>query len=229
MHGILNLAFASIAAVLSAQVPFEQLDPLARAEAKDIVRRADFAFQTGTAPKRVRLATMDQLFDHPRLAAAMWRHCQFVPMFFIFQEANGTWSMDDTKGLHGTIHPVLKKPGLRVYIVEGRAVRGRLKTPFAVGAKLVVVYRYWEGPNGFETNLQTWTAMDSAILGFVSKPFHSHIRHQQDGLIAYINRNILLFGEFADLDPREFEGPLKREGDPIAIHDFEQIFSRKMH
>ena len=229
MHGILNLAFASIAAVLSAQVPFEQLDPLARAEAKDIVRRADFAFQTGTAPKRVRLATMDQLFDHPRLAAAMWRHCQFVPMFFIFQEANGTWSMDDTKGLHGTIHPVLKKPGLRVYIVEGRAVRGRLKTPFAVGAKLVVVYRYWEGPNGFETNLQTWTALDSAILGFISKPFRPHIRHQQDELIAYINRNILLFGEFADLDPREFEGPLKREGDSIAIHDFEQIFSRKIH
>lgn len=229
MRGIVNLAFASMAAVSSAQVPFEQLDPLAGAEAKDILRRADFAFQTRTAPKRVRLETMDQLFDHPRLAAAMWRYCQFAPAFFIFQEPGGTWSMDDTKGLHGTMRLVLKKPGLRVYIVEGRAERGRLKTPFAVGAKMVSVYRYWKGPKGFETSLQTWTALDSAILGFVSKPFRPYIRHRQDEFIAYINGNIALFGEFADLDPREFEGPLKREGDPIAIHDFERIFSKKAH
>ena len=229
MHRIWNLAFAPIAVVLSAQVPFEQLDPLTRAEAKNIVRRADFAFQTHTAPKRVRLATMDQLFDHPRLAAAMWRHCQFVPGFFIFQASDNTWSMDDTKGLHGTMHLVLKHPGLRVYIVEGRAERGRLKAPFAVGAKMVSVYRYWEGPKGFETSLQTWTALDSAILGFVSKPFRPYIRHRQDEFIAYINGNIALFGEFADLDPQEFEDPLKREGDPIATRDFEQIFSRKIH
>lgn len=227
MRRILNLVFASLAAVLPAQVPFDQLDPLARAEAKDIIRRVDFSFQTVTVPKRVRLATMDQLFDHPRLAAAMWRYCQFVPAFFIFQENGGTWSMDDTKGLHGTMRLVLKKPGLRVYLVEGRAEAGRLKTPFAVGAKMVSVYRYWEGPKGFETNLQTWTALDSALLGFVSKPFRPYIRHRQDEFIAYINGNIASFGEFADLDPREFEGPLKREGDPIAIQDFERIFSRK--
>ncbi len=228
MREVLILAFAFIAAISPAQVPFEQLDPLARAEAKDILRRVDFAFQTRTAPKRVRLETMDQLFDHPRLAAAMWRYCQFVPFFFIFQEPGGTWSMDDTRGLHGTMRLVLKKPGMRVYIVEGRAERGRLKTPFAVGAKMVSVYSYWEGPMGFETSLQTWTALDSAILGFVSKPFRPYIRHRQDEFIAYINGNIALFGEFADLDPREFEGPLKREGDPIAIRDFERIFPRKL-
>lgn len=124
MRRILNLAFASMAIVLPVPVPFEQLDPLARAEAKDIVRRADFAFQT---------------------------------------------------------------------------------------------------------NLQTWTTLDSAILSFVAKPFRPYIRHRQDEFIAYINGNIALFGEFADLDPREFEAPLKREGDPIVIHDYERIFSRKMH
>ncbi len=212
-----------------AQVPFDQMSPLVRAQAQDIVRRADFVFQTRTEPKRVRLATMDKLFDHPRLASAMWRHCQFVPSFYVFQDPDGTWSMDDTKGLHGTMNLVLKRPGLRVYIVEGRAEQGRLKAPFAVGAKMVSVYRYWEGPKGFETHLQTWTALDSAVLGFVSKPFRPYIRHRQDEFIAYINGNIALFGEFADMDPREFEGPLKREGDPIAIRDFEHIFSRKAH
>lgn len=230
MRGLMILALTMLAAAAArAQVPFDQLEPASRAEAQAIVRRADFVFQTRTEPKRVRLATMDQLFDHPRLASAMWRHCQFVPGFFVFQDPDGTWSMNDTKGLHGTMHLVLKKPGLRVYIVEGRAERGRLKTPFAVGVKMVSVYRYWEGPKGFETSLNTWTALDSALLGLVSKPFRPYIRHRQDEFIAYINGNIALFGEFADLDPREFEGPLKREGDPIAIRDFERIFPRKAH
>ncbi len=229
MRALLILAFAALARPASAQVPFEQLDSGARAEAQAIVRRADFVFQTKTEPRRVRLATMDQLFDHPRLAAAMWRFCRFVPGFYVFQDPDGTWSMDDTRGLRGTMRLALKKPGLRVYIVEGRAERGRLKVPFAVGARMISVYRYWEGPKGFETQLQTWTALDSALLGFVSKPFHGLIRHRQDEFIEYINRNIALFGEFADMDPREFEGPIKREGDPIATRDYERIFPRKAH
>lgn len=225
---ILTLA-AGVAFGAMAQIPFDQMEPEARAQAQDIVRRVDFVFQTRTVPKHVRLATMEQLFDHPRLAAAMWRFCQFVPKFYVFQDPDGTWSMDDTMGLHGTMHLVLNKPGLRVYIVEGRAEQGRLKTPFAVGAKMVSVYRYWEGPKGFETHLQTWTALDSALLGFFAKPFRPYIRHRQDEFIAYINGNIASFGEFADRDPREFEGPLKREGDPVAIRDFDRIFLHKGH
>lgn len=217
----------SMALPLWGQIPFEQLPAGAREEAQDIVRRADFAFETRTVPKRVRLSMMENLFDHPRLGAAMWRVCQFVPGFYAFEHGGNEWSIDDTRGLKGSLRLVFRQPGLRVYLVEGRAEQGRLKTPFPVGAKMVTVYRYWEGPKGFETHLQTWTALDSALLGFMAKPFKGYIRHRQDEFIAYINGNIAQFGEFAEASPQEFLGPLKREGDPVALRQFEALFSRK--
>lgn len=210
-----------------AQIPYEQLSPQQQEEAKAIVKRADFVFETRTPPKKVRLPTMEKLFDHPRLGAAMWRHCQFVPEFYVFLHQDGTWTLDDGKGLRGTLNLIYREPGLRVYLVDGRADQGRLKTPFAVGAKMVTVYRYWEGPDGFESHLQTWTSLDSTLLGFMAKPFRGYIRHRQEEFIAYINGNVATFGEFADLDPQEFRQPLKQEGDVLAIREFETLFLGK--
>ncbi|MDR3683768.1 MAG: hypothetical protein P4L11_08565 [Geothrix sp.] len=218
-----------LAATLQAQVPafLDQLPPGARAEALDIVQRADFMFETQTQPKHVRLATMEKLFDHPVLGAAMWRYCQFVPAFYAFLHPDGAWSIDDTRGLRGTLRLVYRRPGHRVYLVEGRAEKGRLKTPFAVGAKMLTSYRYWEGKNGFESRLQTWTALDSALLGLVARPFRGYIKKRQDEFIAYINGNVATFGEFAELSPRDFHGPLKRDGDPMALREFEALFPGK--
>lgn len=220
---------APLAVCALAQHPafVDKLSPAARAEALDIISRADFIFETQTPPKHVRLATMEKLFDHPRLASAMWRHCQFVPAFYAFIHPDGAWSIDDAHGLKGTLRLVYQRPGHRVYLVEGVAEKGRLKTPFAVGAKMLTSYRYWEGKNGFETHLQTWTALDSALLGAMARPFRGYIRRRQDEFIAYINGNVATFGEFADLSPGDFHGPLKRDGDAIALRDFETLFLRK--
>ncbi len=214
---------------LQAQTPafLDQLPPAAQAEALDIVKRADFVFETRTQPKHVRLATMDKLFDHPVLGAAMWRNCQFVPGFYAFVHPDGAWSIDDTRGLRGTLRLVYRRPGQRVYLVEGRAERGRLKAPFAVGARMLTSYRYWEGKGGFESHLQTWTALDSAVLGVVARPFRGYIKGRQDEFIAYINGNVATFGEFAELSPRDFHGPLKRDGDPVALREYEALFLRK--
>lgn len=224
------LSLAGACAPLGAQVPFDQLAPGWREAARDIVDRADFAFETRTPPKRVKLAAMEKLFDHPRLGAAMWRTCQFVPAFVAFEEGGGPgdcWSIDDMKGLRGSLNLVLRRPGLRVYVVEGVADKGRLKVPFTIGAKMVTVYRYWEGPKGFESHLQTWTALDNALLGFAAKPFRGYIRGRQDEFIAYINGNIATFGEYATSRPQEFHGPLRLEGDPVALREFETLFLRK--
>lgn len=215
------------AGLLQAQIPFGELAPMDREEAQHIVRKADFAFQTRTEPTRVRVATMEKLFDHPKVGAAMWRYCQFAPRFYAFVHPDGSWSIDDTRGLRGRLRCVLAKPGFRVYLVEGRAEAGRLKTPFAVGARMAVAYHYWESPRGFETYLQSWTLLDSAILGIASRPFQGYIRHRQDEFIAYINGNIATFGAFAERDPREFREPLVREGDPVAVHEFETLFRRR--
>lgn len=221
------LLAALLATAVQAQTPafLDQLPPAARAEALDIVKRADFVFETRTQPKHVRLATMEKLFDHPVLGAAMWRHCQFVPGFYAFIHPDGAWSIDDTRGLKGTLRLVFQRPGHRVYLVEGRADKGRLPVvPFSVGAKMLTSYRYWEGKNGFESHLHTWTALDSAVLGVMSRPFRPYIRGRQDEFIAYINGNVATFGEFADMSPRDFHGPLKRDGDPLALREFEAIF-----
>jgi hypothetical protein len=224
-----NLLLSLLAFTLQAQVPtfLDQLPLSAQVEAQDIVKRADFVFDTRTQPKQVRLATMEKLFDHPILGAAMWRHCQFVPGFYAFLHADGRWSIDDTRGLRGTLRLIYHRPGHRVYLVQGRAEQGRLKTPFPVGARMLTSYRYWEGKNGFESHLQTWTALDSALLGVLARPFRGYIRGRQDEFIAYINGNVATFGEFAELSPRDFHGPLKRDGDPIALHEFETLFLGK--
>lgn len=219
-----------LALTLQAQPPafVDELPAAARAEALDIIKRADFVFETRTPPKHVRLATMERLFDHPRLGAAMWRHCQFVPAFYAFIHPDGAWSIDDTRGLKGTLRLVYQRPGHRVYLVEGRAERGRLPVvPFSVGARMLTSYRYSEGRGGFETHLQTWTALDSAILGVMSRPFRGYIKGRQDEFIAYINGNVATFGEFADLSPRDFHGPLRRDGDQVALREFEALFMRK--
>jgi len=214
---------------LQAEAPsfIDQLPLGAQVEALDIVKRADFVFETRTKPKHVRLSTMEKLFDHPVLGAAMWRYCQFVPGFYAFIHPDGAWSINDTRGLKGTLRLVYERPGHRVYLVEGRAERGRLKTPFAVGAKMLTSYRYGEGKNGFESHLQTWTALDSALLGVMSRPFRPYIRGRQDEFIAYINGNVATFGEFAELSPRDFYGPIKRDGDPVALREYEKMFLGK--
>lgn len=220
---------ALLALALQAQVPafVDQLPPGPRSEALDIIKRADFIFETQTTPKHVRVATMEKLFDHPRLGAAMWRLCQFVPAFYAFTHPDGAWSIDDTRGLRGTLRLVLQRPGHRVYLVEGRAATGRLKTPFPVGARMLTSYRYWEGKKGFETRLETWTALDSALLGFAARPFRGYIKGRQDEFIAYINGNIATFGEFAELSPQDFHPLLKRDGDPVALRDFEALFLKR--
>ncbi len=217
----------ALSTVLGAQIPFGDLAAMDREEAQAIVKKADFAFQTRTQPVRVRVATMEKLFDHPHLGAAMWRYCQFVPRFYAFMHPDGSWSIDDTKGLTGRLRCVLVRPGFRVYLVEGRAESGRLKAPFAISARMAVAYRYWETPHGLETYLQTWTALDSAILGIAARPFQGYIRRRQDEFIAYINANIATFGQFAELDPREFHEPIKAEGDPVALREFETLFLKR--
>ena len=229
MRTVIFATLALLATLAGAQdLSFlNRLPPGAQAEARDIVAKADFVFETRTPPKHVRVSTMEKLFDHPRVAAAMWRQCQFVPPFHAFIHPDGAWSIDDGKGLRGTLRLVYQRPGHRVYLVEGRAERGRLKTPFAVGARMLTSYRYWEGKQGFESDLQTWTALDSALLGFVARPFRGYIKGRQDEFIAYINGNVATFGEFADLNPRDFYGPLKRDGDPVALREFETLFLGK--
>ena len=210
--------------LLNAQIPFAELAPMDAAEARRIVAKADFVFETRTKPTRVKVRTMEKLFDHPRLGAAMWRYCQFVPRFFAFTRPDGSWTIDDTRGLTGRLRCILSRKGFRVYLVEGRTEAGRLPLPFAVNASMAVAYRYWEGPGGFETYLQTWTALDNALLGLAARPFKGYIRHRQDEFIGYINMNIATFGEFAEMDPREFLEPLRREGDPIANREFATLF-----
>jgi hypothetical protein len=223
------LAIALLVSALHAQVPdfLDLLPPAARWEAQDIVKRSDFVFETRTEPKHVRLATMEKLFDHPRLGAAMWRHCQFVPGFYAFVHPDGAFSIDDTRGLKGTLRLVHQSPGHRIYLVRGVAERGRLKVPLTISARMLTSYRYREGKDGFESQLQTWTALDSAVLGVLARTVRGYIKGRQDEFIAYINGNIATFGEFADLSPQNFHGPLQRDGDSIALQEFEALFMGK--
>jgi len=207
------------------QFPYAQMTPWNVAAVQRVVRNPDFTFQTRTPPTRVRLEVMDALFDHPRLAAAMWRECQFVPTLYAFEHTDQGLTIDDTRGLKGTLFLVHRQPGQRIYYIEGRVETGRMGNPFPVGARMVVIYRYWVGARGYESHLQTWTILDSALLSFVTRPWRSYIQHRQEEFIAYIMNNMAQGGAFAEVSPLEFRGPLRREGDPVAIRQFEDVFS----
>jgi hypothetical protein len=156
----------------------------------------------------------------------MWRYCQFVPRFYTFELPPDAFTVDDLRGLHGTMTLIHKRPGYRIYLADGRVERGRMGNPMAVGAKMVTAYRYHEGPHGLEGHLQTWTALDSALLGFLSRPFRGYVQKRQEEFIAYIFYNIAQGSEFAESHPEEFREPLLREGDPIALAEFEAAFGR---
>ena len=218
-------------ATLSAQnitLPIHLIPPQYLAQVNSIVERSDFQFQTTTVPKKVRLTTMETLFSHPRMSAAMWRYCQFQPGFFAFEESPTVFAIDDGRGLTGHLTLLYSAPGHRIYLVRGRAEAGRLK-PFApaVGAQMITSYRYWETANGFETQLETWTALDNRLLGFLAQPFRGYVKGRQDEFIAYINNNIALFGETAEQYPQEFRKKLPDESDLRVWEIFQSLFPSK--
>jgi hypothetical protein len=197
-----------------------------RLMAAEIIRNPDFTFQTTTQPAHVRVVTMEKLFDHPRLAAAMWRECQFVPNLYAFALPARGLIIDDSHGLRGTMTLAYREPGLRVYLIEGRVERGRMGNPFPVGAKMVVIYKYGEGPKGFQSHLQTWTTLDSALLGALTRPFRKFIQRRQEQFMGYIMGNMAKGGEFAESSFDDFLGPIEREGDAIAIRQFHETFKK---
>lgn len=205
--------------------PMNLIPEAYRSQAQVIVERSDFQFQTSTGPKKVKAASMETLFDHPRLSAAMWRHCQFAPSFFAFEEATNTFFIDDTKGLTGRLILLYSVPGHRIYWVQGKAAAGRLK-PFApaVSAQMITSYRYWETDKGFETQLDTWTKLDNEFFGLLVQPFRKYVKGRQDEFIAYINGNIALFGETIDINLVEFEKSLSISQDKTARKDYEYLF-----
>lgn len=220
-------ALLVLGASLSAQVPLEKMELSNRIQAEAILRNPDFTFQTQTAPVNVRLATMEKLFDHPRLAAAMWRDCQFVPKLYAFTPPAGGLIVDDTKGLKGTMLLAHREPGKRVYLIDGRVERWRMGNPMAVGAKMLVTYTYWQSPKGFQCHLQTWTTLDSALLGVITRPFRKYIQHRQEEFMTYILGNMTHGGEFAEHSYEDFLGPIQREGDPIAVRDYLEVFRKR--
>ena len=218
------LLFLAFPQMLRGQVPLDRMALPNRIMAGEIIRRPDFTFQTTTQPARVRMATMEKLFDHPRLAAAMWRDCQFVPKLYAFALPARGLIVDDANGLRGTMTLAYREPGTRVYLIEGRVEKWRMGNPFPVGAKMVVIYKYSETPKGFQSHLQTWTTLDSALLGALTRPFRKYIQRRQEEFMAYIMGNMAKGGEFAEANVDDFLGPIQREGDPVAIKQYQAIF-----
>jgi hypothetical protein len=220
------LLLLALPQALWGQVPLEKMNLPNRLMAAEIIRSPDFTFQTTTQPTHVRVVTMEKLFDHPRLAAAMWRECQFVPKLYAFALPARGLIVDDAHGLRGTMTLAYREPGLRVYLIEGRVERGRMGNPFPVGAKMVVIYKYGEGPKGFQSHLQTWTTLDSALLGALTRPFRKFIQRRQEQFMGYIMGNMAKGGEFAENTFDDFLGPIEREGDSIAVRQFHETFKK---
>ncbi len=198
-----------------------------RAQVQVLVERSDFQFQTSTVPKKVKLSSMEILFDHPRMSAAMWRHCQFAPSFFAFEETPNTFFIDDAIGLTGRLVLLYSSPGHRIYWVQGKAEAGRLKqfAP-AVSVQMITSYRYWETDNGFETQLDTWTKLDNVLLGFLTQPFRKYVKSRQDEFIAYINNNIAIFGESMELNTTDLKDSKLILSDPRIHRDFFKLYSK---
>jgi len=230
-YAIYFLVSVMMAPLLTAQkkqsFPVDLIPDAYRTQVIALVERSDFQFQTSTAPKKAKLSSMEILFDHPRMSAAMWRHCQFTPSFFAFEETPNTFFIDDTKGLTGRLVLLYSAPGHRIYWVQGKAEAGRLK-PFApaVSAQMITSYRYWETNQGFQTRLDTWTKLDNVLLGFLAQPFRRYVQGRQDEFIAYINSNIALFGESIELNTTEFQDSKLISSDPRSRINITKLYSK---
>ena len=221
------VAFTFASALAAQDLPLDRLTPSDRAQVEDILGRANFNFTSQTDPKRVHPGTMEKLFDHPRMSVAMWRQCQFVPEFFATERTPRQWKLVDPTGLRADLRLIYARPGWRIYLVDGVADKSRLGTPISVSARMVASYRYWEDAQGFRSEIHTWTALDSALLGFFARPFYGTIKARQDKFIAYINANIAAFGETAELAPGDFLERLEQEGDDESLKAFKALFGAR--
>jgi hypothetical protein len=91
---------------------------------------------------------------------------------------------------------------------------------------MITSYRYWETEKGFETQLDTWTKLDNALLGFLAQPFRKYVQGRQDEFIGYINSNITLFGESTELNSIEFRDSGLILADPRIQRDFNSLYSK---
>jgi hypothetical protein len=92
---------------------------------------------------------------------------------------------------------------------------------------MIASYHYWEEQGRYVSHLQSWTQLDSSLLGFAARPFLGFIKGRQEQFIEYVTSNIAHFGEFAELRPLDFVAPLAQGGDPRALTEFQQQFMRK--
>jgi hypothetical protein len=65
------------------------------------------------------------------------------------------------------------------------------------------------------------------MLGFLARAVRGCIKGCQDEFIAYSNGNIASFGAFAGLNPGDFHGTFRPDGDVVALRDFESILRRR--
>ena len=209
-------------------LPIDLIDLEKRAKVLSILGNYDFKFKTITVPKPVKINSMEILFDNPRLSAAMWRQCEFSPSFFAFEESPTSFSIDDTQGLKAKLRLLYRVPGHRIYLVEGVAESGRLNSfsPL-IRAQMLTSYRYRVTPSGFETELTTWTKLDSQLLGYLSKPFHRYVQGRQDEFIAYINNNIASFGASTEVNILEFRNSKSISEDPVSSRVFNKLYLGK--
>jgi len=63
-------------------------------------------------------------------------------------------------------------------------------------------------------------------MSVVARPFRKYIQRRQEEFIAYIMGNMAQGGEFADRHHDEFSGPILREGDPVAMRQFLEVFRK---
>ena len=65
--------------------PIDLIPAAFRSQVQALVEQSDFQFQTSTVPKKVRVASMEMHFEHPRRNPAKWRPFQFDPYLFAIE------------------------------------------------------------------------------------------------------------------------------------------------
>ncbi len=204
---LMLLAAATGTAVASAaagdgRIPYDRIDPAARARVRDVVERATIARTVRGLTFRSREPVFLYLVEHLDFATAV-AGALGATTYRLERRPDGTYWGDDLRGARGLVEVVYADPHMRVVYTQGTYDSRWLTTVYA-RAVLVFEFAHAPGPDGrmrVANTVSGFVRVDNTVLGFLGRLMAPLVGGAVDRKIARA------FGTAGKLSERAYDDP----------------------
>ena len=158
------------AAAGDGQIPYDRMDPAARARVRDVAERATIARTVRGLTFRSREPVFLYLVEHLDFATAVAGALR-ATTYRLERRPDGTYWGDDLRGARGLVEVVYADPHMRVVYTQG-TYDSRWFTTVYARAVLVFEFAHAPGPDGrtrVTNTVSGFVRVDNSLLGFLAR------------------------------------------------------------